>query len=164
MAVLLHHLHRRHTTRMLELHCGHTRGQVASIYQFVVAEGNSLQLCVDEGTSTHHSRLQRAFRARAFAASAPPAHLTYARAPWVPHEWSRVAITVTIGHPSNCSWDTPHPRPPTHTIIRLAGRAFALASNPAPRGVLACPVRLRAGGCRSSRRGRYGVAVRLGNC
>ena len=42
VAVLLHHLHRRHTTRMPELHCGHIRGQVASTYQFVVTEGNSL--------------------------------------------------------------------------------------------------------------------------
>ena len=45
VAVLLHHLHRRHSTRMPEFHCGHIRDQVASIYQFVVTEGNSSVLC-----------------------------------------------------------------------------------------------------------------------
>ena len=70
----------------------------------VVTAGNStLLLCVDEGAPTHHSRPQRAFHARAFAAFTPPTSLTHIRAPRVPHEWSRVAMTVTIGHPSTSS-------------------------------------------------------------
>ena len=52
----------------------------------------------------------------------------------------------------------------THlSIARPAGRAFALASNPAPRGVSPGPACLRAGGSRSSCHGRYGDAVRLGS-